>query len=57
MRKSGFFVVLAAVIGVLAFAAAGCGGDYDGDLKDGQLTGTWTQGPGTLPLTFKRAAK
>lgn len=30
MRKSGFFVVLAGVIGVLAFAAAGCGGDDDG---------------------------
>jgi hypothetical protein len=27
---------------------------YEGDLKDGQLTGTWTQGPGTLPLVFKR---
>ena len=30
-------------------------GSYEGDLKDGQLTGTWTQGPGTLPLVFKRA--
>jgi hypothetical protein len=29
-------------------------GTYEGDLKDGQLTGTWTQGPGTLPLVFKR---
>jgi len=29
VRKSGFFVVLAGVIGVLAFAAAGCGGDDD----------------------------
>lgn len=27
---------------------------YEGDLKDGQLTGTWSQGRGTLPLTFKR---
>ena len=32
-------------------------GTYEGDLKDGQLTGTWTQGPGTLPLIFKRPAK
>ena len=32
-------------------------GTYEGDLKDGQLTGTWTQGPGTLPLVFKRPAK
>ena len=31
MRKLGLFVVLAGVIGVLAFAAAGCGGDDDGD--------------------------
>ena len=32
-------------------------GTYEGDLKDGQLTGTWTQGPGTLPLVFKRPSK
>ena len=31
-------------------------GTYEGDLKDGQLTGTWTQGPGTLPLIFRRPA-
>lgn len=31
------------------------GAAYEGDLKDGQLSGTWTQGPGSLPLTFKRA--
>lgn len=30
------------------------GGTYEGDLKDGQLTGTWSQGAGTLPLVFKR---
>jgi hypothetical protein len=29
-------------------------GTYVGDLKDGQLTGTWMQGPGTLPLVLKR---
>ena len=29
-------------------------GTYTGDLKDGQLAGTWTQGPETLPLVFKR---
>jgi hypothetical protein len=33
------------------------GGTFDGDLKDGALVGQWTQGPGTLPLTFKRPAK
>ena len=30
MRKPGLFLVLAVFIGVLAFAAAGCGGDDDG---------------------------
>ena len=29
-------------------------GTYEGDFKDGQLTGNWSQGPGTLPLVFKR---
>lgn len=29
-------------------------GTYEGDLKDGQLTGTWMQGPGRLPLVLKR---
>jgi uncharacterized protein len=29
-------------------------GTYEGDLKSGELTGTWTQGPRTLPLIFKR---
>jgi hypothetical protein len=32
-------------------------GRYEGALKDGQLTGTWTQGPQSFPLTFKRPAK
>lgn len=31
-------------------------GTYEGDLKDGQLIGTWTQGaPKALPLVFKRS--
>ena len=30
---------------------------YAGELKDGQLTGTWSQGPGSWPLAFKRPAK
>jgi hypothetical protein len=29
-------------------------GAYEGELKDGQLVGTWTQGPRSLPLTLKR---
>lgn len=32
-------------------------GTFEGDLKDGQLIGTWTQGPlNNLPLVFKRPA-
>ena len=31
-------------------------GSYSGELKDGKLVGTWTQGPGSLPLEFVRAA-
>jgi hypothetical protein len=29
-------------------------GKYSGDLKDGRLVGTWSQGPGQLPLEFAR---
>ncbi len=29
-------------------------GSYAGDLKDGKLVGTWSQGPGSLPLEFVR---
>lgn len=39
----------------LKFTVPGVGGSYEGDLKDGQITGTWTQGPGSLPLNLKRA--
>lgn len=28
---------------------------FEGDLKDGELHGTWTQGAGKLPLVLKRA--
>jgi hypothetical protein len=38
----------------LKLVVSSIAGTYEGDLKDGQLTGTWTQGPGTLPLVFKR---
>ena len=30
------------------------GGGFDGEVKGDEIAGTWTQGPGTLPLTFKR---
>ncbi len=41
----------------LKFAVRSVGGSYEGELKDGQITGTWMQGPGKLPLVFKPAAK
>jgi hypothetical protein len=31
------------------------GGTYEGDLKEGRLVGTWTQGAFGLPLVFSRA--
>jgi hypothetical protein len=31
-------------------------GAWAGDLKDGKLVGTWTQGPGNLPLEFTRSS-
>ena len=31
-------------------------GTYDGELKGGQLIGTWSQPKGSLPLTLKRGA-
>jgi hypothetical protein len=30
-------------------------GKFSGDLKDGKLVGTWSQGPGSAPLEFTRA--
>jgi hypothetical protein len=30
-------------------------GAYEGELKDGEIAGTWTQGPLSRPLVFKRS--
>jgi len=32
-------------------------GRYEGELKAGEIEGSWTQGPQSFPLTFKRPAK
>jgi hypothetical protein len=32
-------------------------GRYEGELKAGEIEGTWTQGPQSFPLVFKRQAK
>jgi len=40
----------------LKFTVPAVGGSYDGDLKEGQLVGTWTQGPVAMPLIFKKSA-
>jgi hypothetical protein len=31
------------------------GGSFDGELKGNELTGTWSQGPGTMPLKLAKA--
>jgi hypothetical protein len=41
----------------LKFTITSINASYVGDLKDNQIAGTWTQGPGSLPLVFKRPAK
>lgn len=41
----------------LKFTITSINASYAGDLKEGQLAGTWTQGPGSWPLVFKRPAK
>jgi uncharacterized protein (TIGR03067 family) len=38
----------------LKFIVPGLRGTYDGELKGGQLAGTWSQGRVTLPLILKR---
>ncbi len=38
----------------LELALPTIGGKFSGDLKDGKLVGTWSQGPGSLPLEFSR---
>lgn len=38
----------------LKFVVSAIGATYEGDFKDGQITGTWAQGPNTLPLVFSR---
>ncbi len=40
----------------LTFTVPAVGGSYEGDLKDGEITGTWTQGP-PMPLNLKRVVK
>lgn len=43
---------------VLKFEMAEIGASYEGKMNaaDGRITGTWTQGGGSLPLDFARAA-
>ena len=41
----------------LTFDVPTIGGKFEGDLKDGQIAGMWSQGPGALPLTFARIPK
>jgi hypothetical protein len=57
LDQGGAEIPIAAVIQTgthLKLVVRSIAGTYEGDLKDGQLTGTWSQGAGTLPLVFKR---
>jgi hypothetical protein len=40
----------------LKFTVNMISGAYDGELKGGEIAGTWTQGPASFPLVFKRSA-
>ena len=39
----------------LKLTVAMVSGGFDGEIKGDEIAGTWTQGGGSLPLTFKRA--
>ena len=39
----------------LKLSVAMVSGGFEGEVKGDEITGTWTQGPALLPLTFKRA--
>jgi uncharacterized protein len=41
----------------LKLVVSAIGASYEGDFKDGQIAGTWTQGAVSLPLVFKRTPK
>lgn len=40
----------------LKFTVNMISGAFDGELKGGEIVGTWSQGPLSLPLVFKRSA-
>jgi hypothetical protein len=55
--KGGTEIPIASVVQTgsrLTLALPTISGSYDGELKDGVLTGKWTQGPNTRPLVFKK---
>jgi hypothetical protein len=55
--QGGVVIPIAAVVQTdahLKLVVPAVVGNYEGDLKDGQLTGTWTQGPNSWPLVLKR---
>lgn len=41
----------------LKLIVSAVGGAFEGDLKDGQIAGTWTQSGTSLPLVLKRPAR
>ncbi len=58
--QGGVEIALSAIVQTdahLKLTVPAIGGTYEGDLKDDQVTGTWTQGGGSTPLNLKRTAK
>ncbi len=56
--QGGVVIPIAAVVQTdahLRLVVPSVFGNYEGDLKDGQFTGTWTQGPNSWPLVLKRS--
>jgi hypothetical protein len=56
--QGGVVIPIAAVVQTgahLKLVVPAVVGTYEGDLKDGQVTGTWTQGPNSWPLVLKQA--
>lgn len=56
--QAGVEIPMAAIVqndAHVQFLLPAIAGSYEGDLKDAELAGKWTQGGRTWPLTFKRS--
>ena len=58
--QGGGEIVIASIVQTashLQLNIGAIGAAFEGDLEDGQIRGTWSQGPASLPLVFKRTQK